>query len=282
MNFQELKKFIEKYSPEHYAIVLALPILLLIIGFLLWNVYLYAFGFTEDEILKAKFILSGISFIFITLLVWWIFKFILYILRKFVYIIFRLVKVFFHKTKLLKAFFDRFSNSSKKLLNSSISAMLTKNFLFLIFVVWFFIYVSFIFPILPIFLGGSQPRAISLIANSETMPVLNSLGVQKGTSANYQTENLCIVHENSRGVYILREERVLVLDKSLFQGFSSLPGTRVIIEQQCSDYAHAWFQQGFILGFYQLWINFSNLIRQLVGQPKKYFTVPQLIPNENP
>ncbi|MFA5841889.1 MAG: hypothetical protein WC835_02950 [Candidatus Paceibacterota bacterium] len=199
--FKNLKAKIVEYSPDQYSIILVFPIVLLIAGFFVWNIYLYTLGFTNDDILRSRFILTGLLFLFVS------------------FFVFRLIL---------------------KKVRVSIAIPL--------FFIWMVFYSVFLFPILPLFLGGGQPISLSLVATPENMKTLKSLSIQGGDGAPNQTENLCIAHEGSSGaVYVLRSDRVFLIDRSLFNGFGSLPGAKsYIIEPACIAYALSWSAQGLV------------------------------------
>jgi len=238
-SLKQIKKFIETYSPRAYSIILAAPVGVLILGFIIWNIYLYSFGSIEDEILRAKFILSGFTFCVISYFLWRIAKFIVNIFS------ILLNKVIKYKEK------EKTGERGFRLIHALIA------------LIWIFFYTLFIFPVIPVIFGGGQPRSLSLIATAESMSVLNSLEIQKGIGADYQTENLCIVHENSHAVYILREDRILSLDRSLFQGLGSLPGIKSFHEQQCIEYAYAWSVQGTFFSIILVFINIVNKTKEV-------------------
>lgn len=233
---------IETYSPVRYSVLLGLPIFGLIVGFFIWNIYLSSLGFFEDELLRAKFILSGFLFFFVTLFLWLLLR-----------IVFKILFCF--KKEKIKI----------------------PQFLFpLLGILWLMFYTIFLFPVLPNFIGGGQPRSLSLIAEEDNLKILNSLEIKLAGGATYQTENLCITHENSRTIYILRENRILALDKSLIQGFGSLPGIKSINEQMCIEYAQSWSRQGLIFSFILFRTSFTNLFRSILGKPEIYFDAKEL------
>lgn len=204
LKFGKILEFIQKNS---VALAL-LPIILLVVGFFIWDIYLYMLGFLEYEILRAKFIISGLIFFLIAFALLqftlWVFKF------------------------------------------KTLDKPLFKFIRIPILLIWIFFYSIFIHPMIPSFLGGGQPRALSLITSKETMVALNSLDIKNGEGGQYQTENLCVVHENSKGIYILKENRILMLDKSLFEGLVSLPGIKKFIELDCNRLARNWLYTGLI------------------------------------
>src|SRR3989338_6741110 len=63
------KEFKNKY---HYLCYLSRTLHRIYVGtlrFTIWNIYLFTFGFIEDEILRAKFILSGFFFLLASFIV---------------------------------------------------------------------------------------------------------------------------------------------------------------------------------------------------------------------
>lgn len=249
-SLKTLNNILEEYSPENYSVLLALPILLLVIGFLIWNFYLYSFGFIEDEILRTKFIPTGLCFVVTSLFFW----FILNLIKKTVF-------NFLEKEKIECSIFS-----------CCYSARLFLNIL--IITIWFSFYLFYVFPILPSVLGGGQPRALSLlVVDKESLSALNSLNIHLATGAINQTENLCIVHENSQGIYVIRKDRILMLDRSLFRGFGSLGGIRVEQEQECIRNAVGRFHEGSSLSIILLVSQVSNLVSYLIGQEQYFFQI---------
>jgi len=269
--FKRLKKWIENYSPQSYSLLLAVPIIFLIIGFFIWNTYLYSFGFIEGELLKAKFISAGLCFILSLPIIWtiWI------VLKKIYNLIFLKLLNKIYKLTILK--FPKLTKSTKHITKSTTSLINRKRFLYIIFIIlsfaWFIFYVYFIFPILPSLIGGGQPRSVSLIANKETMPILESLEIDLAEGAIHQTENLCIVHENAQGVYVIRDDRILMLDRSLFQGFGSLGGIRAVHEQKCIEYTKQRTRESFIWSCMLFIAQIRNLIAEIFGYPKIFFNI---------
>ncbi len=195
---KKVVKSLEEYSPKRYSLLLVVPIIFLIIGFFIWNIYLFSFGFLEGEILRAKFILTGLVFSIFTLYASLVYKFTAGALN------------FLKKTFLAQVrFVVRFSSSFFPL-SPFLNREIKLNFLMSItywsivgFLTtwWFIIYVAYIFPIIPGSLGGGRPRALSLFADSEKMRMLNSIQVKVGDGADFQTENVCVVHENSQSIF---------------------------------------------------------------------------------
>jgi len=259
---EKVKKSIESFSPKNYSIILVFPIILLIFGFVIWSIYLFGFGFQEDEILKVKYILCGTSFLLLTVFIWTIFK-----------IIFKLILLICKKTlqinrlNKVKKNIENFNNSFKDK-NKFINFFYT-----ILFLVWLLVvYPLIIFPIIPFAFGGGQPRAVSLIASKETMPILNSLEIGKADGANYQTINICVVHENSHDILVLREDRILMLEKSLFQGYGKLPDRGSVVEQMCVALAKGWSRQGIFFNSLLFETNILNLFRNMLGyQERGYY-----------
>jgi hypothetical protein len=252
--FKKIKIWVEINSPKNYSIILIIPITLYIFGFLIWNTYLYSFGFSETEILKAQFITTGFAFFLFSFLLWLVIR---------VFIIFWLV------LKRIIRLFLKSIDKFKITLPYDIKIFLS----LCIVLFWMLFYVGYIFPILPQILGGGQPRSVSLISESK-MQVLNSLGIELGAGATHQTENLCIIHENERGIYVIREDRILMIERSLFQGFGSLGGERSVHEQHCIQYAIYGCRKGIYFSLMLLpKIQIKNLFAPIFGYDKEYFNI---------
>ena len=264
----KLKDWIEERSPKHYSFLLAIPIIFLIVGFFIWNIYLYSFGFVEDELLRAKFISAGFFF--------FIFSFALWVI---LYTFLDLVSFIFSSIQKLVRYFIKFVQYD---VNSKISLPYGRILIFIILAMgWFIFYIFWIFPILPPAFGGGQPRSISLTANEKAMPILNSLEIKLAEGATYQTENLCIVHEDTQGIYVIRENRILMLNSSLFQGFGSLVGVRAIHEQTCIKYAKQRSLEGVYFSYILFKTQVENLFGEVFGYPEKVFDIV-IIENQPP
>lgn len=285
--FKKLIKLIEDYSPRKYSIVLALPVFGLIFGFFIWNIYLFNFGFLEEELLRAKFILSGAIFLIVTsiivvffILIYDAIIFLCKLSWKFLNWSREKLKNAKRVDKILlflsKVPISYFCEKAKILMGQFLKREIFYLAYVLLFLFWLVFYTIYLFPIVPALVGGGQPRSISLLATSPNMQVLNSLGIVKGEGADYQTENLCVVHENSHSVYILRNDRVLMLDRSLIHGFGSLPGKKSIYEQDCIQYARSWSLQGYQVSKLLFITSITNLVRQLFGLSQIRFDIPQL------
>mgnify|MGYP003393240357 CR=1 FL=1 len=186
----EFKETIEKYSPSHYSAILAVPVGLFILGFLIWNSYLYSFGFLGDEFLKGKFILAGVWFVIVSFFLLSVFlfvgsliNFIFAVLNSFLspFLHFKRIGHLIQKNKAIQTSFQ-FVTEIK---NNFLSTL----FLLLI-LIWFFFYTIYLFPIFPAFVGGGQPRSISLITDKDSLPTLQSLGIPLADGGTFQTENL--------------------------------------------------------------------------------------------
>ena len=262
---------------------MALPVFGLIFGFFIWNIYLFNFGFLEDELLKAKFILSGAIFLIVTFSAV-VFLILIYTLCKISYKFLNWSREKLKNTKgvdkillfLSKIPTWHFVEKAKVLMGQFLKKEILYLAYILFFLLWLVFYTIYLFPIEPALIGGGQPRSISLLTTSQNMQVLNSLGIVKGEGADYQTENLCLVHENSHSIYILRNDRVLMLDRSLIHGLGSLPGKKSIYEQDCIRLALSWSFQGYQVSKLLFVTSAKNLVRQLFGLPQIRFDIPGL------
>ncbi len=247
--FKNLIKFLENHSPTRYSIILILPIITFITGFFIWNIYLYSLGFILDGIdnlLKTRFILTGILFILITLLLGTI-----------------VVKI---KNKLFAL--------TKKKKSSHNVLRFTLITLFLFF--WFLIYSIGLFPNLPLVIGGGQPKVLGLIINEDNFESsLKTLDIKIVDGGKHQTENLCLAYESPENLIILKETRIILLDRSLINGFVSLPGPNSTIEQDCVLRASFWAFKGFYSGFVlSIFSIYNSFIATLLRQEKFYFNIP--------
>lgn len=264
------REIIEDVSPKHYSIVLAIPVLFLVTGFLVWNIYLYNFGFVEDSLIRGKFILAGIVFYVITTLFFAFLMVIGFSFALIVKLVFNLISGLFGQE--LK---NKILNFLRELFDFETFGNITGACV--LFFIWLIIYTVYIFPMIPGVFGGGQPRSVSLVATADTLSILTSLGIQRGEGATYQTANLCIVHENEQGIYVLLGDRVIMLKNSLFEGFSALPGIKSVYEQNCILIAREWSIQGFVFSRLLIQTELQNIWRALKNEPQQYFSVVQQI-----
>ena len=182
----------------------------LVMGFLIWNLYLVRLGFYEFNIFQARYIHAGIPFLFVAPPV---VALLLLLLR---YLLVRVPRI-------------------SKDVRSGIMIYLGAIF----FVLLTILYAFLIFPSFSQAFGGAQPRVLSVIASEQDIDYLASFGIQK--SSPIITENLCVAYENQETIIILREDRVLMIKKDDFRGFNSLPAkTRDEAANYCSELAKRW------------------------------------------
>lgn len=235
--FKNLIVSVEKHSPKRYSIILILPIFTLVAGFLVWSVYLYSLGFIVNDLIRTRFILTGILFIVIT--------FFVYVLTK---ILLRLLKIVV-----------------KKVGDSA--------FIFLS-LIWLLIYSVLLFPKLPFVIGGGQPKALALVTTRDGLELLRSFNFDVPEGAEYQTGNICLAYEGIEDLIILRDDRVMSLDKSLIHGFVSLPGPNATNEQDCISYASQWSRKGLLSSFILSISTIYNSFASFLNLPKLRFNIP--------
>ncbi|MBI2055219.1 MAG: hypothetical protein HYT39_03980 [Candidatus Sungbacteria bacterium] len=239
INLKNLVESVEKYSPKRYSVVLILPILTLTAGFLVWSIYLYSLGFIISDLLRARFILTGILFVFIT------------------------VTFYFFTKNIIEKVCNLFNSSRNKILFYGFLSLF-----------WLLIYSILLFPRLPLVIGGGQPKALGLIViNEDDIELLKSLDFKFGDGAEHQTENVCVAYDGSENLLILRENRVISLNKSSISGFVSLPGINATIEQICILSASNWALKGF---FSSIILSISIIYNSLVdplGLPMMRFFI---------
>lgn len=271
---QKIKAFIEDHSPHTYSLILAVPVTLLVIGYMIWNVYLFTLGLTEEEIIRGKFILAGGLFVVISIISLGIIKIFLFFVR----VCHVYIKVLMRSICNIISRYVKVGKPDKDLVSSvkedKLPNRITFNRITLTFV-WFFAYTLFLFPILPEVIGGGHPSALALIASKEDMLVLNSLGIPLGPGATYQTQLVCIFNQDSKNVYIFVVDRVIIIDRSLVQGFVSLPGQNAVNEQTCIQYAKAWAYQGFQSELILLETTLANMVLVPLGLQSIIFNVVQ-------
>ena len=229
------------------------PILLVVVGYLVWSTYLYSFGFVQNDFLRSKYIMAGFAFVFLSLILLSILMQILGLL-------------YFLYSKIVPSKLDDLSKRAFKATET------IRHLIILCAVpIWFLFYTQNIFPLLPNVLGGGQPRALSLLAIESSMPLLNSLSIQIGEGAIYQTANLCVLDQDNQGIYILLADRALMLNNTLFQGFGSLPGFSAIQEQDCIKLAQTAAKQAFVLKGLLFGTSAYNLFADYSGISEKHF-----------
>ncbi|MBI4119880.1 MAG: hypothetical protein HY454_00235 [Parcubacteria group bacterium] len=242
---ENLVKSVEKYSPSKYSVVLILPVFTLIAGFLVWSIYLYSLGFIENDLLRTRFILTGILFIAMT-----------YIVYSLVKVIFRLVR------KVAGRIISSFDSNNRKFLGY-----------FLLLLLWLVIYSVLLFPKLPLVIGGGQPKAIALVANKDNISLLQSIDFILADGATHQTENICVAYEGADNLIILRENRIVSLDKSIINGFVSLPGKNAELEQGCIFLASQWSWKGFLSSIYLSISTIYNSFARLLNLPIAFLKI---------
>ncbi|QQG42394.1 MAG: hypothetical protein HYW15_02680 [Candidatus Giovannonibacteria bacterium] len=226
--FNLIVKILESKNLVLYFSIISIT--LLVFGFVIWNVYLYTLGFIEDEIIKARFIITGFFFFFLTIILFSILK----VLGKLLSYFF--INIYCHAND-FGLFFKKIGERMFK--------SLWLEFVFLFLIIWIIIYSVYIFPSIPLVIGGGQPRSLSFLVSDKGLGLLKSLEIKMGANAPNQTENICIAYEGSNKVIILREGRVLAINRDLIEGFGSLPGFKdVVLEPNCVAYARAWSRQG--------------------------------------
>lgn len=220
-----------------------IPIIFLVLGFFIWNIYLYTLGFVEDEIIRARFIITGLLFTVVTLL----FLFILKILWKF------LNKIYCH-AKDFGWVFIKIKEKTPQAYFGGVTILL---------LVWLVFYSVYMFPSLPLVFGGGQPRALSLLAVNDNLKLLKSLEIIGGDNASNQTENVCVAYESNNRIIVLRRDRILAINRSVIEGFGSLPGLKdVFIEPTCVNYARDWSRRGF---FSQLLVSGATIFNRVTN-----------------
>ncbi|MGC9610613.1 MAG: hypothetical protein ABSE68_00055 [Minisyncoccia bacterium] len=187
-----------------------LAIAALVSGFLIWNIYLVRLGFYEFNLIQARYIHAGITF--------------LTLVTPIIFLILWIVRLL-----------------SKKFLS------ITKPGLYAVYcyfgIVFFLLliplYTFLVFPRISQAWGGAQPRVLGIIASEPDIAYLANFGIKNAYPL--ITGNLCIAYENQESVIILLEDRVLFLKKDNFKGFNSLPAkTRDEAASECSKRAMGW------------------------------------------
>lgn len=198
----------------------------LITGFLILNFFLSGLGFSEYQIIHARFILTGAWFLFYALILAIV---VYYSLSKISIIsrIFRWISGFATAYPLLLLLFSIFIALA---------------------LIWLYAYL--LFPYIPGRFGGGRPRAISfLVKDSSRMNDMELLGIKRADGARLQTANLCATYENADSIVFLLPDRVLKLNKDMMIGFGSLPELSSDYESFCwrLAYARLWGRNPFVV-----------------------------------
>ncbi|MFA5133952.1 MAG: hypothetical protein WC459_04085 [Patescibacteria group bacterium] len=163
-------KEILKIISAFIGVIIIVP---MVIGFFIWNIYLAKLGFWENDLIKTRFIITGILFSGLFLMV--------------LFGIFKILPSV--KNWILENFH--------------------KPFVILLIVIILLVgidyYVRNWFVYFPLSLGGGEPRAISfLMETEEQLERLNkaNLGVIKVAGSTLETNKLCLLYENKDDIII--------------------------------------------------------------------------------
>jgi hypothetical protein len=187
-----------------FKIIYPFGILSFVVGFLVWNVYLYYLGFSEYEIIQTRFIFTGVLPLILIII----------------------IASLFTKIPFLK----------KHIIVLSFIAGL----------VIIFLYAQYLFFYIPSWMGGGQPRFLSIVADNQDINFLARFGIKKvepDEKQPVQTQNLCIAYENKSFVILLLKDRILQIDKNYFKGFGSIPNDQQDkMNQTCSELAKSYIK----------------------------------------
>lgn len=175
-----------------------------VLGFLIWNIHLNRFGFSEFKIIQTKFIFTGaIAILFVSLI-----AFIIFTISK---NLFKFCTINYYKT-----------------------------FISLFFL--FIIYIFLIFPFfIPSWLGGGIPQTLSIIGSEDEINELLKITIPKGEGSQVQTGTLCLAYENEDIFIVLLDDRILQLKKENIRGFGALSGEdRKKIRKTCKWISVIW------------------------------------------
>lgn len=224
------------------------------LGFFIWNIYLFKLGFTEIELIQTKFILSGGAFVVLFLTLYllycllnhitekWYFFILFLILIIAAFLIFRnrvigmglsvVVEIF----SIILLFFIFYLIHSELLKEISIKI---KIFIYIMMIfILTYTYAIFIFPLIPSFLGGGQPRALAIISTKEEIKHLSNFGILSPEGGPTQTANLCIAYENNDIIILLLPDRLMHFRKDYTKGFVFVPTKEIKeLRHMCSKYA---------------------------------------------
>lgn len=141
-----------------------------LVGFVSWNYLLSRFGFFEYNLLATRFLSAGIAF---SLVAFFIF-----------------VLMFFIGIVLTKFNFLKIDQTLTFQLRGTILATM----------LFIPIFILFIFPVLPVYLGGGKPFSVSIIGSAEQMSYLTNFNIELEENAGkskVQTKLLCQIYQNA-------------------------------------------------------------------------------------
>lgn len=166
-------------------------------GFVAWNFLLSKFSFFEQDFLQARYLSTGILFLV------------------FVFVCFSLLKT------LLVIFYLIIQRAPPRLGFSGNEVRLYLSSFFLCLVLDIFIFAPFVFPLVPQYLGGASPMAITILADQSEIEYLSQLNFPKLTDSKIQTGVVCQIYKNKEDSVILssaggRGRIVTVRNEKLF------------------------------------------------------------------
>jgi len=174
------------------------------LGFIIWNIYLQTLGFYPD-LLQGRFILTGMLFFVLGISI--------------------VSALLFFKESLEKALPSAFSNLTIVKMNKENFDAWKFSFYTTIFIISIFLFSFFIFPKIPGYLGGGQPKFISIIGEEQNIAYLENFGI--ASASKIQTVLMCSAYEDSDYIVIILADRILSLKKDIYLGFGSLPSVDV-------------------------------------------------------
>jgi hypothetical protein len=199
MNFIEMVKRNVGWTTKALVLVFALAYGL---GFVIWNLYLSAYGFFEYKLLQTRFLSSGLLALgFLPALI---------ILPYLGY-------------KGLISLVKRLSELEREIISLLMGGVL---FLFTLYA-----YTFFVFPYIPQYLGGAHPYVKSIIAEPDEMDFLSDLNFalpDNGGKRPIQTDFICEIYSNEDVIIVGvgeddKHKRVITFNKNLFKGYQTVP-----------------------------------------------------------
>ena len=101
------------------------------------------------------------------------------------------------------------------------------------------VYAHNYFYYIPNYMGGAEPRILSIIASQEEIEHLAEFDIKAVGPT--QTEPLCVAYENSKSIIIFRDDRIMSINKEDIKGFVSLPNQKnKQFEEACGKYTRDW------------------------------------------
>jgi hypothetical protein len=206
---------------------------LYLLGFIVWYFYLSMLGFSQFDVVQIRYILTGLLVVFslltISLPILMFAQITVWICRVIIFLSHFLPNNLIISLKDLRS---KIRTKFKKTIDffslfkvaPSIRYMWDALGYIFLCALFLIIFTLMAFPLIPSQFGGGQPKVIAFIGDENTLQWFGDFGIP---IINKQTDNLCVVYENTDVVILALKDRVLELEKKLFVGKSSIPSQQI-------------------------------------------------------